>query len=45
MKEIRVVARNIHKALEVADKHLSKNYTGTVIREVRYESEVNAIQK
>ncbi len=44
--EIKVIARSINKALEVAEQHLKKNYgSSKIIQYVSYQHEVTAVQK
>lgn len=45
LKGLRVVARSITKALEVAEKYIKKNYYNQEIRNIVYQNEINAVQK
>lgn len=45
IKQIRIVAKNITKALEFGIKYLDKNEYGPTVVEVIYENEIAAVQK
>lgn len=46
IKFIHVVARSINKAIEVAEKWISKNsYSSPDIKDVSYQDSVEAVQK